>query len=157
MSMRWHRYWTEGVLCCTCSGGHWACILSHEIRESPKRRSCPHITNIQRKAMVQKRFSYWSEPRFRLAGVELGCTILDFVMNPRRFVSSSNHDWRQNEVFYSIQNLLSQDFSKEWVSPFHNLDSIFQSTPERNEKCPIKSDLTCIKKQNKTIYALADT
>ena len=110
-----------------------------EIRERPKRRSCPHTTNIQRETTVQKLPSYWSESTFRLPGVELGCTNLDFVMYPRRFVSSSSHDWRQNEAFHSLQHLLGQDFIKELVSLFHNLDSIFQSAPERNENHFYKS------------------
>lgn len=70
-------------------------------------------------------------------------------------MSSSNHDWRQNEVFYSLQHLLGQDFIKELVSLFHNSHSLFQSTPERNEKHFYKSkpesDLACIKKQNDPI------
>lgn len=155
MSIRWHRYWTEGVLCSMYSGEHSACILSREIRESPKRRSCPHTVNIQRKATVQKLLSYWSEPTSRLPGVEPVCTILDFVMNPRRFVSSSNHDCRQNEVFYSLQHLLDQDFSKEWVGPFHNFDSTFQSTPERNEKCLIQKWLGMHQKAKQNYICLS--
>lgn len=74
-------------------------------------------------------------------------------------MSSTNHDWRQNEVFHLLRHLFGQDFTEELVSLFHNLDSIFRNAPEKNEdyfhKFQSKSDFTCIKKQSNTIYASA--
>lgn len=100
-----------------------------EIRGRPKRRSCLQAMNIQREMTIQKLPSYWSESTSQLPGVELGCTSLDFVVNPRRFVSSSNHDWRQIGFAFTPA-FTGSGHTKKPVSLSHHPDSIFQSAPK---------------------------
>lgn len=157
-SVGWLRYWTEGVLCYKYRGGHWAWVslLWNERKIKLKIMSShyrfPKGNNSPKAPQLLLRVN------FQTTGIELGCTSLHFVMKPRRLVFSTNHDWRQNEVFHLLQHLFGWDFTEELVSLFHNLDSIFQNATEKNEgyfhKYQSKSDFACIKKQS-TIYCLS--